>query len=77
MLIVGIVYGLVIGTLCTAVCTYAFIQKGYAFVAMVGILSFMASDMIIGLTRIGGMSIYNSGGIIWFFYPIGQLLILL
>lgn len=77
MLLLGIAYGLVIGTLCTAVCTHAFIKKGIAFASMAGILSFMASDMVIGLSRIGGVSFYNSGEIIWFFYPIGQLLILL
>lgn len=77
MLLIGIIYGLVIGTLGIAVFTYAVQTKGLAWLTLIGIVSFMFSDLLIGLEKVGGISIANQDDLIWIFYPIGQLLIIL
>lgn len=76
-LLIGMVYGLIIGILGVAVCTYAVRQKGLAWLSLIGIISFMISDLLIGLDTIGGIKLARQDDLIWIFYPLGQLLLIL
>lgn len=57
-----------------AVSTAAVHLGGTAYIALLGSLSFMASDMFIGIDVIGKNS--SCTDLIWWFYPIGQLLLI-
>ena len=78
MLVLGLVYGLFIGSVCVTVFVYAFAVRGaVAFVNAVGIVCFMISDMLIGVQAIGGLDFPWRYQLTWFFYPIGQFMMLL
>ncbi|HBP38839.1 MAG TPA: hypothetical protein DD640_08895 [Clostridiales bacterium] len=77
LLLVGILYSLVIGILGLTVFTYAFEKKGVAFLSLLGIISFMFSDLLIGLEKIGGLDFSRRDALVWIFYPLGQLLLIL
>ena len=74
----AILYLAVIGANCITIFTYAFSaykKKPLALLAAVGALSFFISDLFIGLDKMAGIDTFN--GYIWWFYPIGQILLLI
>ncbi len=73
-----LVYLCIILLNCTAVLTFAWPQLLSSFSAVcaaLGVLSFMLSDLIIGLGLAGKIHRYDA--LIWWFYPIGQILLIL
>jgi len=74
----SIVYLAVISIGCCAIFSYAwasFPKRPWAILSAVGALSFFISDFIIGLGMLAGINRYSH--LIWWFYPIGQILIIL
>ena len=70
------IYLAVIGTNCATIFSYAwssFQKKPYLVMCAVGALSFFISDLIIGLDILAGIS--DFGHLIWWYYPIGQILL--
>ena len=47
----------------------------WRLISAIGVLSFFMSDFIIGVEILGGISVYSF--LIWWFYPIGQFLLLI
>ncbi len=74
-LVLALAYCLVIGSMGMAVGSYAFAKGGWAFLAALGALSFMVSDMMIGVSVVGGVKIPYYSELVWTFYPIGQILL--
>ena len=69
-------YLLVITFNCAAIFSYAWSsakKQPYLVLCAVGALSFLISDLIIGLDALAG--IYDYGYLIWWYYPIGQILL--
>ncbi len=77
LLFLGLLYCLIIGTMCSLACIYSFSKGFWPKLAAFGAVSFLLSDMVIGMTAMGGIKIQNSTSLIWIYYPIGQLLLLL
>lgn len=77
--ILSAVYLAVISVDCAVVFTYTFNQaaQGHAWrlVSAVGMLSFFISDCFIGINFLGGIDSFAH--LIWWFYPIGQFLLLI
>ena len=74
LLALCLVYLLVIGLACAVIFSYAVSAGGWAYLLAVGSLSFAVSDFFIGLEQLGGIDACKD--LIWWFYPIGQLLLL-
>ena len=73
-----LVYAVMLTADCYAALTYgtvAFPARLVAVLAPVGALSFMVSDLILGLDVIGGIKKFAP--YLWWFYPIGQLLMII
>ena len=69
-------YLIVITANCSVIFSYAWSsakKKPYLILCAVGALSFFLSDMIIGLDALA--CIYDYGYLIWWLYPIGQILL--
>ena len=69
-------YLIVITVNCATVFSYAWFsakKAPYLVLCAVGALSFLISDLIIGLDALAG--IYDYGYLIWWYYPIGQILL--
>ena len=66
-------YVLVIGFNFITICTYSYSAKSFAWV---GALSFLASDLIIGIETIFKLKKDYLRKWVWVLYPVGQLLIL-
>ncbi len=69
-------YLVVITVNCASIFSYAwasFRKKPYLVFCAVGALSFFISDLIIGLDALAGISTF--GHLIWWYYPIGQILL--
>lgn len=78
MYIMFVLYLLIIGANCCTIFSYsvsAFKARPAAILAAIGALSFFLSDCFIGMNSLAGIS--GFGKYIWWFYPIGQLLILI
>lgn len=71
------IYLMIIGINCATICSFSYSAGGTAWIAAVGALSFLISDLIIGLERLLGVASPRLRAAIWWFYPIGQILILL
>ena len=72
------VYLFIILLNCSAVFTYAFAQgfsSPSAVCAALGVLSFLLSDLVIGLNLAG--NIHRFDRFLWWLYPIGQALLIL
>ena len=72
-----VVYLAIISADCMTIFSYAWSQgfsNPLAILAAVGAVSFMISDLIIGLGIAGGITKYDS--LIWWYYPIGQILMI-
>lgn len=76
MLAPGMIYLLVISINCAAIFSCAFSMGGLAIVSSVGILSFLTSDYFIMLDKVCGVDSKTLNELIWWFYPIGQILLL-
>ena len=71
-----LLYLIVITANCATIFSYgwsSFKKKPYLILCAVGALSFFISDFIIGLDALAG--IYDWGYLIWWLYPIGQILL--
>ena len=71
-----LLYLIVITVNCATVFSYAWSavkKKPYLIFCAVGALSFFISDMLLGLEVLAG--IYDYSFLVWWFYPIGQLLL--
>ena len=76
MLPLGMGYALVIGAVLTLVGSYAVSHGGFGWVLALGSVSFIISDYFIGLDVFCGVHSNTLQGLIWWFYPIGQLMLL-
>ena len=71
-----LLYLIVITANCAVIFSYgwsSFKKKPYLILCAVGALSFFLPDFIIGLDALAG--IYDWGYLIWWLYPIGQILL--
>ena len=57
--------------------SYAFSANNLAYLSALGGLLFLASDVIIGLEKFLGLKSKIARELVWWFYPIGQILIIL
>ena len=76
MYLLCVIYLTVITLNCATIFSYAwssFKKQPYLILCAVGALSFFLSDFIIGLDALAG--IYDYGYLIWWLYPIGQILL--
>ena len=72
------IYLLIISVNCAFIFSYAwgaFPKRPWTILAAVGAVSFFISDFIIGLGMLSNISRYNH--LIWWYYPIGQILLLI
>lgn len=70
------VYMCIIGLNCMTIFSCAFSAGGWHLLAAAGALSFFISDLIIGLDKLAGITSPALEKAIWWFYPVGQILIL-
>lgn len=77
MYLLCLVYMCIIGCNCAVICSFAFSAGGWYLIAAAGALSFFISDLIIGIDRLTGFTTPALQEGIWWFYPIGQILIIL
>lgn len=77
MLILGVIYLVIISANCAAIFSLAYSQKGVKLFGAAGALSFFLSDFILGISMIGGIYSALLWSLNWWFYPIGQILILI
>ena len=71
-------YAVIIFANCATVFSYAWskrLRSLPAILAVVGVISFLLSDLIIGLGIAGNIHTYDN--LIWWFYPIGQFFMIL
>lgn len=71
------IYLIFIGANCCIIFSLAYSAKGIAFLTAVGALSFFISDLIIGFDRLAGISSPLFDELVWWFYPVGQVLLLI
>lgn len=74
-LVLVLIYFLVICIANLAVSLYTFSVGGLAIFALIGSVCFILSDFFIGMSLLVQNS--STGHLIWWFYPIGQLLLIL
>lgn len=77
MLVLGVIYLAIISTNCAVIFSLGYSQKGVKLLGAVGALSFFLSDFILGISMIGGIYSAVLWSLNWWFYPIGQILILI
>lgn len=77
MFLLCFIYLIFIGANCCMIFSLAYSAKGFALLTAVGALSFFISDAMIGLDRLADISSPLSDKLVWWFYPVGQVLILL
>ncbi len=77
MLWLSMIYLFVITANCATVFSYAYSAHGAALLSAVGVLLFLASDYFIVLERACGIRSRVLRELIWWLYPIGQILLLL
>lgn len=77
--VLSAVYLMVIGADIAAVFIFAFNEakngRVWRLISVIGVLSFFISDCFIGLDILGGINSF--GHLIWWYYPIGQILLLI
>jgi hypothetical protein len=76
LIIPCILYLFVISLNCATVYSYAFSAGGKGIISAAGILSFLISDCFIILKDVCGIKSKTLSKLIWWFYPIGQILLL-
>ena len=73
-----LIYVIMLTADCYAALTYGaavFAERPSALLAPAGAVAFMISDLILGLDVLGGIKKFNP--YLWWFYPIGQLLMII
>lgn len=76
MIVLPLCYLLLIAGNCAVIFSCSVSRGAFGFIAAAGAVSFFISDMFIALNVVGGLKIKHSDDIIWWFYPIGQILLL-
>lgn len=76
LLLPGILYMAIIFANCSNVCSYCFSRVGISICSVIGIISFIVSDYFIVLRTVCGINSKALQKLIWFFYPIGQILLI-
>lgn len=69
------IYACVIGASLSLIWSYAYSERTVRSVAAAGALVFFLSDLIIGMGALCQVNQFDS--LIWWLYPIGQLLLIL
>jgi uncharacterized membrane protein YhhN len=69
-------YLLAVGANLATICAYGFGRGGWALPAALGAVSFFCSDLLIGLDKLLDFRLPHHVEVIWWLYPIGQILIL-
>lgn len=77
MMTLCVVYALIIGANCVTIFSFAWSVRSWHSIAALGALSFFISDLIIGLNQLLIPIPHSWNDAIWWFYPIGQILILI
>lgn len=80
MLLGSLVYLLVISANCTVISTYAAGMGGIRYLCAAGALSFFISDYLIGARMLSDIPFFQgegARGAVWWFYPIGQALMII
>ena len=75
MLLISVTYLFIIFLANLSVSLYAFEYMGTAFLALLGSISFIISDLLIGLDILASITKFRK--YVWWFYPIGQILLIL
>ncbi len=70
----GLVYLCLITCASSMIFSFSFSMGGVYLIAAVGSLSFFISDYIIGINKFGNIKKFD--WLVWWFYPIGQILII-
>ncbi|MEA4831325.1 MAG: lysoplasmalogenase family protein [Oscillospiraceae bacterium] len=76
LLILCVVYLAFICFDCTSVLSCSAASGGWLWLSGIGAISFLISDVFIAVDFVGGRHINNKDQLIWWFYPIGQILLL-
>lgn len=77
LLLPGIAYLFVISCNCATVYSSAVNFGGLKVISAIGVFSFLVSDCFIVIDKVCGIKSKALNGLIWWFYPIGQILLLL
>ncbi|MBQ4591361.1 MAG: lysoplasmalogenase [Clostridia bacterium] len=77
MYVLCLTYMCIIGTACATIFSYAWSIRSWRSIAALGALSFFISDYIIGIGKLMGYSTPALQEAIWWFYPIGQIIIII
>ena len=77
MYVLCLSYMCIIGLACATIFSYSWSIRSWRSLAALGALSFFISDYIIGIDRLMGYTTPALQDAIWWFYPIGQIFILI
>ncbi len=69
-------YLLLICTNCTVIFSCAFSGGAFGIISAIGAISFFISDMFLAFKIVAGVYTKTMEELVWWFYPIGQILIL-
>jgi len=72
----GIAYLWITGINYTTIFSYGYSIKSYESLAILGGIMFLASDLIIGLEKFFGLKSKLMRELVWWLYPLGQILII-
>ena len=72
----GVAYLWITGINYTAIFSYGYSVKSYESLAILGGIMFLASDLIIGLEKFFGLKSKLMRELVWWLYPLGQILII-
>lgn len=72
----GIFYLLLTGINYTTIFSYAYSTKSIESIVALGGLMFLISDVIIGLEKFSGLKSKLARELVWWFYPIGQIILI-
>lgn len=77
MFFLSMIYLFVITANCATVYSYAFSHGGLAIVSAIGVFSFLVSDYFIVMDKVCQIKSKTLKSLIWWFYPIGQIMLLI
>jgi len=72
----GVAYLWITGINYTTIFSYGYSIKSFESLAILGGIMFLASDLIIGLEKFFGLKSKLARELVWWLYPIGQILII-
>ena len=73
----GIFYLWITGINYATIFSYAISARSMESIALIGGLSFLASDVIIGFERFLGLKSKVARELVWWLYPIGQIILII